>query len=153
MALIILQTKIKADLKTCFDLSRNIDLHQDSLSHSNEKAISGRTSGMIELGETVTWEAIHFGIKQRLTSKITEFNRPHYFVDEMVSGVFHSFRHEHIFTEQEHYTLMIDKFHFKSPYGVLGKLVNVIFLKRYMTALLTTRNLFLQKEAERIYEI
>ena len=152
MALIVLQTKIKADLETCFDLSRNIDSHQESLSHSNEKAISGRTSGLIELGETVTWEAIHFGIKQRLTSKITEFNRPHYFVDEMVSGAFKSFKHEHIFKALGEYTLMTDKFHFESPYSILGNLVNIIFLKRYMISLLTTRNMFLQKEAERISE-
>ena len=71
MPLIVLETIIHADKRTCFDLSRNIDFHKDSLKHSNEKAIAGKTSGLIGLGESVTWEATHFGIRQHLTSKIT----------------------------------------------------------------------------------
>jgi len=148
MPTIEIKTLIKADLKTCFDLSRNIDFHKASMAHSNEKAIAGKTSGLIELGEWVTWEAKHFGIKQKLSSKITEFESPTYFVDEMVSGAFKSFRHEHIFQEKESVTLMIDRFYFQSPFGVLGKLVNVLFLKQYMTNLLVTRNTFLKQKAE-----
>lgn len=150
MPLIILKTEIKADLNTCFDLSRNIDFHQQSLTHSKERAIAGKTTGLIELGESVTWEAIHFGIKQRLTSKITEYDRPHYFVDEMVSGAFKSFKHEHVFETQGKHTLMTDKFNFESPYGIFGKLANLLFLKRYMTSLLVKRNGFLKQEAERV---
>jgi len=56
-----------------------------------------------------------------LTSKVTEFNLPHYFVDEMVSGAFKSFRHEHIFEQRDHQTIMIDKFFFESPLGIIGK--------------------------------
>ncbi len=149
MPTIILKTQIEVDLQTCFDLARNIDFHKQSLAHSNEKAIAGKTSGLIELGESVTWEAKHFGIQQRLTSKITEFDPPHYFVDEMVSGAFKSFKHEHIFKEQDGQTLMIDKFHFESPYGVIGKLANVLFLKRYLTSLLILRNNFLKQQAEK----
>ncbi|BAO77479.1 SRPBCC family protein [Winogradskyella sp. PG-2] len=82
MPTIEIKTLIKADLKTCFDLSRNIDFHQESLVHLNEKAIAGKTSGLIELDEWVTWEAKHFGITQKLTSKIAVFESPNYFVDE-----------------------------------------------------------------------
>lgn len=150
MPTIEIKTQIKADLKTCFDLSRNIDFHQQSLEHSNEKAITGKTSGLIELGECVTWEAKHFGIKQNLTSKITEFKSPTYFVDEMVSGAFKSFKHEHIFQRENDETLMIDKFYFQSPFGIFGKLANCLFLKRYMTNLLSTRNRFLKQKAEEL---
>jgi len=148
MELIIIHTFISADIKTCFDLARNIDFHQKSLQHSNEKAISGKTSGLIELGESVTWEAKHFGFTQKLTSKITEFKSPNYFVDEMVTGAFKSFKHEHIFQQKGNQTLMIDKFYFQSPFGIVGKLVNRFFLKKYMTNLLKTRNQLLRKEAE-----
>ncbi|MTE25563.1 SRPBCC family protein [Winogradskyella ouciana] len=151
MPTIEIKTLIKADLKTCFDLSRNIDFHQQSLKHSKEKAIAGKTSGLIELGESVTWEATHFGIKQRLTSKITDFQSPNYFVDEMVSGSFKSFRHEHIFTNLgNNKTEMIDKFHFKSPFGILGKVAEALFLSRYMTNLLITRNTLLKQKAEEL---
>ena len=153
MPLIEIKTLINSDLKTCFDLARNIDFYKASMEHSNEKAIAGKTSGLIELGEWVTWEATHFGIKQKLTSKITEFESPTYFVDEMVSGAFKSFRHEHIFQIENDMTLMIDKFHFQSPFGILGEVVNFLFLKRYMTNLLTTRNQYLRTKAEQITEL
>ena len=125
MPLIEIKTIINADIQTCFDLSRNIDFHTESLKHSNEKAIAGKSSGLIGLDEWVTWEAKHFGINQQLTSKITAFESPNYFVDEMVSGVFKSFKHEHIFQYKNQHTLMIDKFEFQSPFGILGSLANV----------------------------
>ncbi|WP_296386065.1 SRPBCC family protein [Winogradskyella sp.] len=150
MPIIEIKTIIKTDLKTCFDLARNVDFHKVSMAHSNEKAIAGKTSGLIELDESVTWEATHFGIKQKLTSKITEFKSPTYFVDEMVSGAFKSFKHEHIFQKVNDSTLMIDKFHFQSPFGILGKLANFLFLKRYMKNLLETRNGYLKIKAEEI---
>ncbi|WP_407557767.1 SRPBCC family protein [Winogradskyella sp. 4-2091] len=148
MPKIEIKTLIKADLKTCLDLARNIDFHKDSMAHSKEKAIAGKTSGLIALGESVTWEAKHFGVTQQLTSKITAFESPTYFVDEMVSGAFKSFKHEHIFSTQQDKTLMVDVFHFQSPFGILGQLADVLFLKRYMTNLLRTRNEFLKIKAE-----
>jgi len=153
MPLIDIKTIINADIQTCFDLSRNIDFHTKSLEYSNETAIAGKTSGLIELDEWVTWEAKHFGIKHQLTSKITAFENPNYFVDEMVSGAFKSFKHEHIFQQVNNNTLMIDRFHFQSPYGIFGKLADVLFLKRYMCNLLSLRNTFLKEKAEELSNI
>ncbi|WP_040282010.1 SRPBCC family protein [Psychroserpens damuponensis] len=151
MPTIIIKTQIKADNQTCFDVSRNIDLHKASMEHSNEKAIVGKTSGLIGLGEWVTWEARHFGVKQQLTSKITEFDSPHRFVDEQVKGAFKCFSHEHVFiSEEKNSTLMMDTFKFESPFGIFGKLANTLFLKRYMANLLTTRNTFLKQKAEEL---
>ena len=55
MPLIEINTLIKADINTCFDLARNIDFHKTSMESSNERAIAGKTSGLIELGEWVAW--------------------------------------------------------------------------------------------------
>ena len=68
MPLIEVETVIKADIKTCFDLARNIDVHQASLNYSGEKAIAGKMSGLIGLGEWVSWEAKHLGFVQYLTA-------------------------------------------------------------------------------------
>jgi hypothetical protein len=64
-----LTTIINAPIEICFDLSRSIDLHQQSTQQTHEKAIAGRTTGLIELNEFVTWQATHFLITQKLTSK------------------------------------------------------------------------------------
>ena len=136
MPTIHLQTLVKAPVQEVFDLSRNIDFHKESLRHTGEKAIAGKTSGLIGLGESVTWQARHFGITQELTSRVTEYQPPHFFVDEMVSGAFKSFRHEHHFKQVEDGTLMSDSFEYRSPLGVIGKFADLIFLESYMKSLI-----------------
>lgn len=148
MPRIILHTSINAPITRCFDLSRSIDLHKISTSHTDEEAIDGITSGLIGLHEFVTWRATHFGITQTLTTKITEFSYPSFFVDEQVKGSFKRFRHEHSFEETENGTLMTDCFDYESPYGLLGWLVDLIVLKRYMTGLLNKRNETIKEFAE-----
>jgi len=115
MPTITIETKVKAPLEVCFDLSRSIDLHTISTKHTGERAVAGVTAGLIELGETVTWRAKHLGVWQHLTSRITEYDRPYFFVDEMVKGAFKSFRHEHLFSEIVEGTLMLDVFDDTSP--------------------------------------
>ena len=149
MPVINLETRINAPIKIVFDLSRSIDLHKISTAHTNEEAIAGKTSGLIGLGETVTWRAKHFGIYQKLTTKITEFNSPLYFVDEQLSGAFKSFRHEHHFEEANGVTIMRDIFDYKSPLGILGKLADFLFLKKYMTNLLLRRNQTIKEFGEK----
>ncbi|PSR56389.1 cell division protein [Adhaeribacter arboris] len=148
MPVIHLRTFIRAPQAVCFDLSRSIDLHIISMKHTGEKAMAGRTSGLIELNETVTWQAKHLGIWQTLTTKITDFSRLNFFADEMVTGAFQSFRHEHYFTATENGTTMTDIFRFTFPLGWLGNLANVLFLTRYMRKLLEKRNQVLKDFAE-----
>lgn len=134
--------------KIVFDLARNIDFHKESTKHTKEEDIAGKTSGLLELGESVTWRAKHFGLWLELESKITEFDSPNYFVDEMQKGSFESFRHEHIFKENNGQTLMIDIFNYESPYGILGKFADWLFLKKYMYNFLLKRNLLIKSKAE-----
>lgn len=148
MPRIELKTEIKADINIVFDLSRSIDLHKISTEQTNEEAIAGKTSGLIGVDESVTWRAKHFGVYQKLTSKITEYDRPKYFTDEMVKGAFSEFKHEHHFSELNEITLMIDFFEYKAPFGVLGKIADKLFLKKYMTELLTERNRIVKEFAE-----
>jgi ligand-binding SRPBCC domain-containing protein len=145
-----LSTTINAPIERCFDLARSIDLHVNSMAHTGEKAISGKTSGLIALGESVTWRAKHFGIWQTLTSKITAYDYPNSFTDEMVEGAFKSMRHEHLFYVVNNQTLMRDIFIFESPYGIVGRLVDFIFLSNYMEKLLIARNKIIKTVAESI---
>ena len=148
MPIIKLETKIKAQINIVFDLSRSIDLHKISTKQTNEEAIAGVTSGLIGENESVTWRAKHFGIYQTLTSKITEFKMPEYFVDEMEKGIFKRFKHEHIFKEVEGITIMIDVFDYESPLGILGKIADKLFLEKYMKILLEKRNEIIKEFAE-----
>ncbi len=148
MPTILIRTTVNAPISRCFDLSRSIDLHKISTASTGEEAIAGVTTGLIGMGEQVTWRARHFGVWQTLTSKITAYKRPTYFVDEMVKGAFQGFRHEHLFEEQQGQTLMTDRFNYTSPLGPLGKCADILFLKRYMTTLLQERNNVIKAFAE-----
>ena len=148
MPTITLKTKIKSKIEIVFDLSRSVDLHQISTIETNEEAISGKTSGLMELNDFVTWRAKHFFIYQKLTSKITAFNYPHSFTDEMVDGAFKSFKHDHIFESKENYVIMTDIFDYKSPFNLFGYIADNLFLQKYMTKLLIKRNTVIQQFAE-----
>jgi len=145
---IILKTLINSKIEICFDLSRSIDFHKISTSKTNEKAIDGKTSGLIDIDETVTWEATHFGIRQKLTSKITEFERPNYFVDKQIKGIFKSLIHLHKFEKKENGILMTDIFEFESPLGVIGRIFNKLILTDYLKKFLLERNRMIKEFAE-----
>ena len=148
MVKIILQTKIQAPRERVFDLARSIDLHKASTSKTNEEAIEGRVSGLIGLNETVTWRAKHFGIYQKLKVQIVEYDRPKMFKDVMLKGTFKSMHHTHSFEEENDFTIMNDVFEFESPLGFLGKIAEVLFLKKYMKNFLAKKNQTLKEVAE-----
>ncbi len=148
MPVIELETKINAPIEICFDLSRSIDLHRISTAKTNEQAIDGITTGLINLNEFVTWQATHFGIRQKLTSKITSFNRPFHFCDEQQQGVFKFIVHHHYFEEQQSAVLMKDSFHFQSPFGFIGRVFDKLVLTNYMKRFLIERNDTIREFAE-----
>lgn len=148
MPVIQLETKIDAPPDRVFDLARSIDAHMASTEGTSERAIGGRTSGLIEMGETVTWEARHFGVRQRLTVRVTSFDRPHSFSDEMISGAFASMKHSHRFLPNGAGTVMRDEFHFSAPLGLLGRFAEWMFLIKYMERFLRSRSQALKELAE-----
>ena len=106
------------------------------------------TSGLIALNEEVTWKATHFGIEQTLTSKITAFEFPVFFRDEMVRGVFKKIKHDHRFEKKDGLTVMTDLFEFESPGGLFGKIFNDLILTDYLTRLIAGRNAMIKEYAE-----
>ena len=152
MPTLIIQTEIDAPPELCFDLARDIGFHCASAAQPGERAVAGITKGLIELGQSVTFEAVHLGVRQRLTSQVVEFERPARFVDEMTRGAFKSMRHVHEFVPTAHGTLMIDTLIWVAPLGVLGVLADKLFLDRHMTNFLRERNAKLKSEAERRHE-
>ena len=145
---ILLHTVIEAPIQIVFDCARSIDIHQLSTAQTNEKAIAGRTSGLCELGDEVTWRAKHFGIYQTLSSKITQLEAPFHFQDCMVKGAFSFMQHDHYFEEKDGLTIMKDVFCYGVPFGILGRLFDKAVLKKYMTNLLETRNQVIKEVAE-----
>jgi ligand-binding SRPBCC domain-containing protein len=148
MPVIELSTLIHAPRERVFDLVRSIDAHQDSTGGTEERGVAGVTSGLIGMNDEVTWEARHFGIRQRLTVRVTAFDRPRHFQDVMISGAFERMLHDHEFSEHPEGTMMRDRFEFKSPLGILGRIADWLFLESYMQQFIVRRNETLRRLAE-----
>lgn len=149
MQTVTVDTWIDAPAERCFDAARDLDLHVRSLAHTGERAVAGRTTGLIGMGEEVTWRARHFGVTQHFTSKITAFDRPRSFQDAMQRGAFKSFVHDHLFVEENGRTRMTDHLVFAAPLGILGSIAERLVLRRYLERLLTDRAAVIKAEAER----
>ncbi len=144
-------TVIDAPIERCFDLARSVEVHLAGNVHSGETAVAtaGVTSGLIGMGQRVTWRAKHFGVWQTLKSEITAMDRPAYFQDRMIRGAFRSMEHDHYFRSlSPDETEMKDVFCFEAPLWVLGRLVEMAFLGRYMEGLLHERNAVIKQIAE-----
>ena len=148
MPVITIVTQIHASIELCFDLARSVEIHVRSTTETNERPVAGVMSGFIGPGQEVTWEATHFHVRQRLTSRITAFHRPHSFRDSQVRGIFRRFDHDHLFSTEMGVTVMADVFDYDAPLGLLGKLVDVLFLERYMRKLLQERASVIKAAAE-----
>jgi ligand-binding SRPBCC domain-containing protein len=148
MATIELVTLILAPPERCFDLSRSVELHVTSTKDTGERAVAGVTSGLLSLADEVTWSARHFGVRQKLTSRITAFERPGHFRDSMVSGAFRRFDHDHFFEAKGDATEMRDVFDFESPLGPLGRIADALVLTRYLRGFLEQRNEVIKRAAE-----
>ncbi|HUF04209.1 MAG TPA: SRPBCC family protein [Aridibacter sp.] len=149
MKTIQLTTQIDASPETCFDLARDIGFHTRSLEKSGEEAVDGIVEGLIGPGETVTFRGRHFGLVHEHTSRITRFERPRHFRDEMISGRLKMFSHDHFFESYNNGTRMRDVIEFESPYGFVGRIADALVLKNYLRRLIERRNRELKKEAER----
>lgn len=142
------RTELDAPPERAFDLSRSIDAHLGSMADTGERAIAGVTSGLIGLGETVTWRARHFGVTWTMTSRITALDEPRTFTDEQVRGPFASFRHVHEFEGVDRPdgtvgTLMLDRVTFTAPLGPLGVVAERVALTQHLRRLIESRNAWL----------
>lgn len=143
------RTFLPISCEAAFDLSLSIDAHLGAFRRSGERAVAGVTAGVIGHGEFVTWRARLFGVTWTMTNAITEWDRPHRFVDEQARGPFRSFRHEHVLTAVDGGTELHDLVRFEAPFGALGVVAERVVLGRYLSHLIDVRNEFLVTEAER----
>ncbi len=148
MPVLELRTIIRAPAARCFDLARSVGLHVQSTARTRERGVAGGARGGVGAGQPVTWRARHFGVWQELTSEISQYDRPRHFRDSMVRGAFAGFDHDHFFAETDGVTEMLDRFAFRSPLGLLGRIADALVLTRYLRRFLAERNAEIQRVAE-----
>jgi ligand-binding SRPBCC domain-containing protein len=142
-------TLVRAAPATVFDLELDAEVHAASMAASGETATTSTGRPALGLGDEVTFTARHFGISWRLTSRITELDRPRRFVDEQVAGPFRRMRHEHLFEAVgAGATRMTDRISFTAPLGPLGGVVGRAVLGPHLRRLLEQRAAHIRRLAE-----
>ncbi|WP_309128172.1 SRPBCC family protein [Microbacterium sp.] len=136
----VLERVVPASPSEVFDLSLDVGLHVRSQRSHRERVVAGPTSGMLREGDCITWSARHFGIRFRLTSAVYDLDRPHRFRDRQVRGPFASFVHTHEFLPDADGTRMRDTIEFRSPFGLLGRVVDATAMRRHLMAVISERN-------------
>ncbi|MBX7134115.1 MAG: SRPBCC family protein [Fimbriimonadaceae bacterium] len=139
---------IAAAPEVCFDLCLDVSVHQDSAAQTGERVVRGRTEGKLELGEEITFQGRHFGIVFNLTAKVTQLERPQFFVDEMVRGPFRSLWHEHRFEASSGGTSMVDETRVSATFGPLGWLAERVLIRRHLAKFLRKRAEYIKQLAE-----
>ncbi|WP_235445098.1 SRPBCC family protein [Streptomyces sioyaensis] len=137
-------TAVAAPPDHVFAVCLDVQAHTRSMADSSERVVDGRRRGELSLGDTVTFQARHFGLTWRLKARITAYDRPRGFVDEQESGPFKRWRHAHHFEpDGAGGTVMRDVIDFASPGGPVGRIVDRVLLGRYMPHLIRVRNAYL----------
>jgi len=148
MGSFVLERTIAAPVERVFALSLDVGVHVDSMAAHDERIADGVRAGRMAEGDTVTWDARHFGIRFRMTSLVFDVDAPHAFSDRQIRGPFAGFRHRHTFepvsgTPEEsggHATLMRDEIVFRSPFGPIGRIVDALVMRRHLVRLIEQRN-------------
>jgi ligand-binding SRPBCC domain-containing protein len=75
----------------------------------------------------------------RWTTLITAFDPPHLFVDEQLKGPYSFWHHTHRFAARGNGTIITDEIRYLLPFGPLGSLVHVLFVRRQLRGIFAHR--------------
>ncbi len=78
-------------------------------------------------------------------TEITRLQRPHFFIDEQRLGPYAFWHHQHHFKSVKNGTEVIDLVHYSLPYGIFGRLLHWLFIKRQLHGIFDYRAEVLKK--------
>jgi len=91
-------------------------------------------------GMIVTYEvAPLLGIKLDWVTEITQVKDKSFFIDEQKVGPYQLWHHQHIFEPTDAGVSMTDIITYKPPFGILGNLLNSLFIKKQLNAIFDYR--------------
>ncbi len=79
------------------------------------------------------------GIPLRWLTEIELWNPPYEFVDRQIKGPYKLWRHTHTFSTVRGGTSMVDKVEYTLPFGVLGRLVHSLQVRRDLAGIFDYR--------------
>lgn len=78
-------------------------------------------------------------------SEITRLKKPYFFIDQQRIGPYAFWHHQHHFSTLNHGTEVIDLVHYSIPFGILGRLLHLLFIKSQLNAIFDYRKAAMEK--------
>lgn len=78
-------------------------------------------------------------------TEITHVQEPYYFIDEQRFGPYKFWHHEHRFYEIPNGVEIIDMVYYQMPFGIIGKIVHSLKVKKDLNAIFSYRRAKLEK--------
>jgi ligand-binding SRPBCC domain-containing protein len=148
MVRIKLNTWVDAPVERCFKLATSVEFLIASARPTKEMAASGVTSGLLREGDSVKWSAQHFRVRFTHTSLVEVWKPFLHFRETVTAGIFARYEHEHFFAAMDDGTRVRDELTFVARFGTVGRMLESLVLRRYITSLLKRRNAALKQAAE-----
>ena len=79
------------------------------------------------------------------TSLIQEYNRPHNLVDTQIKGPYSYWHHTHSFVSHQNGTIIKDCVIYSVPFGIIGALLNTIYIKYDLNSIFKYRHKILDQ--------
>ena len=96
------------------------------------------------------WSVIDYsiriaGLPVRWTTLITLYEPPHRFVDLQLKGPYSYWHHTHTFSDSADGTLITDEVRYALPFGILGRLVRALVVRRQLDTIFRDRSYVIEK--------
>ncbi len=97
-------------------------------------------------GQIITYKVSPvLGIPLDWCTEITQVVKNEIFVDEQRFGPYAFWHHRHMFKEIENGVEMTDMVYYKMPMGIIGSMLNSLFVKKQLTQIFDYRYAFLER--------
>lgn len=124
--------KIPVSLQQVWDFFSNpANLQAITPGNMGVKVISKHQGDTMYAGQIIEYTVRPFlNIPLYWMTEITQVNDQQYFIDEQRFGPYSLWHHQHHFKAIEGGVEMTDIVHYKNPLGILGRLANILFVKK-----------------------
>jgi len=107
--------------------------------------VKSMSTDTIEKGTLLDYQLKIHGIPKKWKTLIESWDPPHGFVDTQLEGPYQLWHHTHTFTALRGGTLMKDVVLYKIPFGILGRLAEMLFVKRDLESVFSYRRNIIQQ--------
>ncbi len=122
-------TIIPAKRAEVFDHYSHIENLLNALPHS----IKAETTGPVpkfEKGVEFEVRGTRYGVSLLWSGIIEDFEKDHYYIDRQIDGPFSLWIHTHKFEDHASGTLVTDLIEYDLPFGLFGKLLDDLYVRR-----------------------